>query len=74
MPIGLQLGLVEFSQSFHKTKLPLGQRACDQADGINAEDPDFALIIRVEMSHVMWGANFGKHANDNTQEPAEFRH
>ena len=65
---------MEFSPSFYKTKLPMGQRACDQVDGINAEDPDFALIIGVEMSHVMWGANLGKHANDNTQEPAEFRH
>jgi hypothetical protein len=26
----------------------------------------FALIIGLKMSHVMWGANLRKHANDNT--------
>jgi len=57
-----------------KTTPPLGQGACDQVDGINAESPDIALIVGVEMSHVMWGANFDKHTNDDTEEPAELRH
>jgi len=57
---------VEFSPCLHKTKLALGQRTRDEPDGINAKNPDFALIIGVKMSHVMWGANLGKHTNDNT--------
>ena len=65
---------MQFAPSLNETPLFLRQRSGNQFYRAHREDGRFALIIRMEMHHVVWRARFGKHADDDTKEAADFRH
>ena len=59
---------------FHQALLARRQLAADQFDGIDAIYRDRLLIISVKMWRVMRNASFHIHADDDSKEPAQFRH
>jgi hypothetical protein len=44
LPVGCEFGLMQFGPGFHQPALPWRKRAGHQVDGVDAEDPDRALI------------------------------
>src|ERR1700691_2235222 len=59
---------------FHQPPLPPRQETGDQFHRVETEDGHILLIIGVEMWHVMRCARLSKHANNDPEKPADFRH
>ena len=53
-PIRSQLRFMQLSPCLYQAPLPGGQGTCDHLHRINTEDGNLSLIVRVEVSNVMW--------------------
>jgi hypothetical protein len=73
-PIGLQLCLMEFRPSLNKPALLHRQRPCNEIDGIDGEDSDQVLVVRMEVRPMVGISGLGEHADDDPEEAAQFRH
>ena len=74
LPVGDELGLMQFSPCLNKATLSARKQPGNQLDRIEAEHRRFILIIRVKMRQVVRAADFHVHTDDDTEETAEFRH
>jgi hypothetical protein len=59
---------------FYQPPLPPRQETGNQFDRVETEDRHIFLIVGVEMWHVMRCARLRKHANNDPEKPADFRH
>jgi len=73
-PVRSQINLMQLGPCLHQAFLPPRQGTGDQVYRINAEDADLALAVSVEVGRVMRRTRFRKHANNNSEKPAELRH
>ena len=58
----------------NQTLLPRGKRPCDQRYRVETEDADILLIVSMQVRQVVWAADLGVHANDDSEEPADLGH
>ena len=52
----------------------IGSVFINHLDRINTKNPDFILIVCVEVSNMVWRTCFGKHTNNDPKEPAQLWH
>jgi hypothetical protein len=74
MPVGEQLGLMQFRPGFDHSLLPLWQCAGNKLNRFNSIYRRRFLIIGVEMGGSMVRPQFNIHSNDNPEKAAQFRH
>lgn len=74
VPIVEQFLLVQLSPRLNQTALSRRERARDHVDGVNADNRDLFLPVRMKMGDVMLPARFGEHADDDSEKATEFRH
>jgi hypothetical protein len=74
LPVVEQLRLMKLSPCFHKPQLLSPQVPCDQLNRIYGEDADLVLTVGVEVRSMMWRSGFGKHADNDSEKPAQLRH
>jgi hypothetical protein len=73
-PSGQELGLMNLRPCFDEPPLPLPQAASDELNGIDGEDPDFVLVVCVEVRSVVWCRRLSKHPDDDPEEPRDLWH
>ena len=64
---------MQLSPRFHQPSMPSRQETGDQFDRVKTENPHVVLVVRMKMWHMMRRSQFGKHANYNSEKPADFR-
>ncbi len=73
-PIFKELLLMQLRPGFDESLLTAWQSPCDQFNGIHSVNGHFILIIGVKMRPMVLCSRFGKHANDDSEKPRNFRH
>ena len=73
-PVVQQFVAMDFCPRLDNALLRSGKRAADTVDRIDGEHGAEFLVHRVEMRTMMWRADFGKHPDDDSEEPRDFRH
>jgi hypothetical protein len=65
---------MDFTPRFHEPALLLMKATPDELKGINCEDTDVILIVRVEVRAMVGRSRLGEHANDDPEESGDLRH
>jgi hypothetical protein len=74
IPSGQELGLMDFAPRFHEPALLLMKTAANELDGIDREDADVILIVRMEMRSMVGCRWFGEHTDDDPEESSDLWH
>jgi hypothetical protein len=74
VPVVLQFLAMDLDPRLNETTLRDRDLATKQLGGLDGEHCGVFLVVGVEMGPVMLAASFGKHSNDDSEEPGEFRH
>ena len=65
---------MQLRPGFDESVLTTRQSPCDQFNSIHSVNGHFILIIGVEMRPMVLCSRFGKHANNDSEKPRNFRH
>jgi hypothetical protein len=68
-PVVQEFVAMDLGPRFDQPLLRSRKSAADALDRIESEDRLEFLVRRVEVRPVMWGADFCKHADDDSKEP-----
>ena len=60
---------MNLSPCFHQPALALGKIAADELDGIDREDADVILVVRMEVRSMVGRCWLGEHTDDDSKEP-----
>lgn len=74
VPVFHKFILMHFGPGFNQTPLAPEKGTRHHLDRINAENPDVLLMVSVKVRDVMLCADLCKHTNNDSEEPAYFRH
>jgi len=74
IPVVLQFCPMDFGPGFDEPLLRLGQAAAQAFNRVHGEDSRKVLVVRMKMRSVVLSAGFDEHADDDPEEPREFRH
>jgi len=66
--------MMDLGPGFDEALLCAWKRAADTLNRIEREHRLEFLVSRMEVRAMMGSADFGKHADDDSKEPREFRH
>ncbi len=65
---------MQFRPCFDQPALPSGQASRKQLHGIDRENSDVVLIVRVKVWRMVRRSNLHEHANDDAEEPTDLWH
>jgi hypothetical protein len=65
---------MNFGPRFHEPARPLRKIAADELDGVDREDTDLILIVRMEVRSMVWRCRLGEHADDDPKESGDLWH
>src|SRR6185503_2102501 len=74
LPGGQELSLMDFGPRLDEAPLPLRQASSNVLNGVDSEDSDIVLIVRMEVRPVMRGIGLGKHPDDDPEKPSDLGH
>ncbi len=74
IPCLTQFALMQFRPRLDKTTLSTRQVSRNQLDGIDPENTDIVLMIRMKVRRVVRGSDLHEHPNDDPEKPADLWH
>lgn len=74
LPIGNELGDVDFRPRLNQSLLTAWKPARDELNRVYRDDRYSVLIVRVKMRPLMLSVRFGKHPNDNAVKSGNLWH
>jgi hypothetical protein len=64
---------MDFSPRFHEPALLLMKIAANELEGVDREDPDLVLVVRVEVRPMVGRCRLGEHTDDDPKESGDLR-
>src|SRR4029077_19439295 len=65
---------MDFSLRFHEPALLLMKIAANELEGVDREDPDLVLVVRVEVRSMVGRCRLGENTDDDPKESGDLRH
>jgi hypothetical protein len=65
---------MDFAPRFDEATLLLMKATANELDGVDCEDTDVILVVRMEVRSMVGRSRLGEHADDDPEESGDLRH